>query len=292
MMIWVNTVIIAAYVLVMLVGPQFAPLDPTEFQWGEGNLPPAWVQNGNVPGEKQHLLGTDTYGRDLFSRLIYATRTTLLLALVSVPLSGCLGLLIGVIAGYFGGQVDNLLMRFTDLFNAFPAILFAILIMLIFQRTPFGLLLNGLVVLILAFTLIGWVNLARLVRAAVLSVKEELYVEAARSVGLRAGRILLRYILPNILGLVVIWAMTAIARVIVLEALLGYIGIGIVPAIGETRFVVTSWGGLFFEGRQAIHSNPVRLVAPALCVIVAAVSFTLLGDELRDTLDPRLRRLG
>jgi peptide/nickel transport system permease protein len=86
--------------------------------------------------------------------------------------------------------------------------------------------------------------------------------------------------------------MTAIARVIVLEALLGYIGIGIVPAIGETRFVVTSWGGLFFEGRQAIHSNPVRLVAPALCVIVAAVSFTLLGDELRDTLDPRLRRLG
>jgi ABC-type dipeptide/oligopeptide/nickel transport system permease subunit len=215
----------------------------------------------------------------------------MLLALVSVPLAALLGVIVGLIAGYFGGRTDNLLMRVTDLFSAFPAILFLILFMLIFRLTPFGKWLNGLVVLALALLLVGWVSLARLVRSAVLSTKQELYVEAARATGVKERRILLKYMLPNIFGLVIVWMITAIPRVIILEALLGYIGIGIVPDIEEARFVVTSWGGLFFEGRQAIHSNPVRLLAPAICVIVASVSFSILGDDLRDILDPRSNKL-
>lgn len=290
LMVWITSSIIVFFILVAAIGPFLAPHDPTEFHWKEGNLPPAWVSHNQISGDSRYLLGTDLNGRDVLSRLIYGTRTTMLLALVSVPLAALLGVVVGVLAGYFGGRTDQLLMRGTDIFSAFPSVLFSILIMLILWRTPFGSWLNGLGVLVLAFFLIGWVSLARLVRSAVLATKQELYIEAAHATGVREGRILFRYILPSILGLVIVWAMTAIPRVIILEALLGYIGIGITPDIEQAGFVVTSWGGLFLDGRQAIHSNPVRLVAPAICVILASVSFTLFGDELRDLLDPHSKR--
>jgi oligopeptide transport system permease protein len=291
-MFWVFASIAGFMLLVTLIGPLLAPYDPTAFHWQQGNLPPFWAVTDKNPGDPVYLLGTDLNGRDNFSRLIFGTRTTMLLALISVPLAALLGTTVGITAGYLGGRTDNLLMRASELFGALPAILFTILIMLIFRQTPFGKWLNGMGVLVLAFFLVGWVSLARLVRGAVLTIKQELFVEAARATGVRERRILFKYILPNILGLVIIWCMAAIPRVIILEALLGYIGIGITPDIEEARFVVTSWGGLFLEGRQAINSNPVRLVAPAILVILASVSFTMLGDELRDTLDPRLNRLG
>lgn len=287
LMMWINGFVVLFFILVALLGPLLAPHDPTEFHWQQSKLPPAWVSYTRSSGETQYLLGTDMDGRDLLSRLLYGTRTTMLLAIVSVPLAALLGTTIGILSGYFSGRTDQLLMRATDIFSAFPSILFSILIMLILWKTPFGKWLNGLGVLTLAFFLIGWVSLARLVRSAVLSIKKELYIEAAHANGLREGRILFRHILPGILGLVMVWSVTAIPRVIILEALLGYIGIGITPDIEQARFVVTSWGGLFLDGRQAIHSNPVRLIAPTLCVMLAVVSFTLLGDELRDLLDPR-----
>ncbi len=290
-MIWVSASIAGFFVLLALVGPFLAPHDPTEFHWEQGNLPPAWVSSSKASGQIEYLLGSDLNGRDNLSRLIYGTRTTMLIALISVPLAALLGVTVGIFSGYFGGRTDNLLMRSTDIFSSLPSILFTILVMLIFRDTPFGKWLNGLGVVILAFFLVGWVSLARLVRGAVLTIKHQLYIEAARATGSRESRILFKYILPNILGLVVVWCVTAIPRVIILEALLGYIGIGISPDIEEARFVVTSWGGLFFEGRQAINANPVRLVAPAICVILAAASFTLLGDGLHDSLDPRLKAL-
>ena len=289
-MFWLFAGIAIFFILIAIIGPFIAPHNPTDFHWEQGNLHPIWVPQNQYTGSDVYLLGTDTNGRDNFSRLIYGTRTTLLLAFISVPLAALLGITVGIVSGYFGGRTDSLLMRFTDIFSAFPAILFSILIMLIFRHRPFGGWLNGFGVLVLAFFLVGWVSLARLVRGAVLSIKQELYVEAARATGLKEKRILFRYILPNIIGLVIIWSIAAIPRVIILEALLGYIGIGITPDIEEAHFVVTSWGGLLSEGRLAIHANPVRLIAPAVCVILAALSFTFIGDELRDSLDPRSNR--
>jgi ABC-type dipeptide/oligopeptide/nickel transport system permease subunit len=286
----VSMLIIIGFVLLAIFAPLAAPQDPWKLGF-KRNLPPAWVQNSARPGEAQYPLGTDTLGRDIASRVIYGARTALVVALLAAPLAAIFGTLIGLLAGYTGGRTEELLMRGTDIFSAFPAILFAIAVVLILRESPVSRMLNGMLVLVIAFMLIDWVSLARIIRGAVLAEKQELYVEAARQLGLSHRRILFRHILPNCLALIIVWLMAAISRVIILEAFLGYVGVEISGSTRGLDFAAMSWGGLFFDGRSLIHSNPIVLVAPSACVILVAVSFTLLGDRLRDALDPRVRSM-
>ncbi len=286
----ISLVIIAAFIVVALIAPLVAPQDPWKMSFKQG-LPPAWVQNAPRPGQAQYLLGTDTTGRDVASRLIYGARTALVVALLAAPLAAIFGTLIGLIAGFAGGRVEEFMMRGTDIFSAFPAILFTISVVLILRQEPISQMLNGMLVLVIAFVLIGWVSLARIIRGAVLAEKQELYVEAARQLGMSQRRILFRHILPNCFALIIVWLMAAISRVIILEAFLGYVGVEVSTTTRGLDFSVISWGGLFYDGRALIHTNAVVLLAPAVCVILIAVSFTLLGDRLRDALDPRVRGL-
>lgn len=286
-----SLLVIGGFVSAALLAPLLAPYDPHTMSWGSDNLPPVWMRANRPPGAPLHLLGTDTVGRDLLSRLLYGARAALWLALLAAPLAALIGALVGVPAGFFGGRTDQLLMRLTDVFAAFPAIMFSVLLVFILRNTWVGSFQNGQLTLVLAFALIAWVGAARLTRGAVLTIRQELYIEAAQSVGASNSRILLRHVLPNISSLIVVWLTTAIPRAVILEALLGYIGIRLTEAGAGGEFYVTSWGGLFFEGRAALHSNPTLLVAPSICVILIAVAFIFLGDRLRDALDPRLRDL-
>ncbi len=283
-----SLVIIGLFLIVALFAPYLAPYDPLELGWGNDSLPPAWVHTPARSGVAEHPLGTDRVGRDLLSRLMYGARTALFVALLAAPLAAVAGALVGVVAGYFGGWVDQLLMRLTDVFAAFPGIMFSVLLVFILRETRLGNWQNGRMTLVLAFALIAWVAVARLVRAAVLGARQELYVEAAQSVGVPNGRLLFRHILPNVANLIVVWMTSAIPRVIIMEALLGYIGIRITAAGQGAEFYVTSWGGMFFDGRAALRATPTLLIAPSVCVILIAVAFTFLGDRLRDALDPRL----
>jgi ABC-type dipeptide/oligopeptide/nickel transport system permease subunit len=286
----VSIAVLSLFLLAAVFAEQIAPHDPQELGWGTDNLPPAWVQTGLKPGSPEHLLGTDKVGRDILSRLIYGTRTAMFVALIAAPLAAVLGALVGILAGFYGGSVEQGLMRTTDLFGAYPAIMFSVLLVLLLRDTVVGNWAGGLLTLILAFALIGWVSVARLVRGAVLILREEPFIEAARSVGVQNHRILWRHLLPNITSLVLVWLTTAIPRVIILEALLGYIGLRITATAEAMAFYVTSWGGMFFDGRGALRSNPVLLIGPSVCVILVVVSFTILGDTLRDWLDPRLQK--
>lgn len=281
--------IILFFVLAAVFAESLAPYDPQRLGWGNDNRPPAWVQSGLKPGTPEHLLGTDRLGRDMLSRLLYGTRTAMFIGLLAAPLAALLGLLVGGAAGFYGGALDLWLVRLMDVFGAFPAIMFSVLAVLVLRDTWFGDVGGGLLTLALAYALIAWVGMARLIRTAVLVLRQELYVEAARSVGAPSLRILFRHILPNCLGLALVWLSAAIPRAIILEALLGYIGLRVTKTIDATTFYVTSWGGMFFDGRGALSSNPTLLIAPAVCVALIAASFTLLSDLLRDQLDPRLR---
>jgi ABC-type dipeptide/oligopeptide/nickel transport system permease subunit len=286
--------VILFFTLVAVLAPVLAPHNPLELGFGQAYLPPSWVREsatGRV-GDPQFFLGTDTAGRDILSRLIYGTRASMFIGLSVTPIVGVLGTVIGLAAGYTGGRKGSLIMRVTDIFNAFPAIMFYVLIALIVRETAFGLWMNGLATLLLALVLIGWVGLARQTRSAVLSIKESQFVEAARSVGATNRRIVMRHVLPNCLSLIVIWMAFAVPRMIMVEAMLGYLGIGLTPVVDSSQsFFVTTWGGLLLDGRMAINTRPLILLAPALCVALVGMAFTFVGDALRDLLDPRMRDL-
>lgn len=268
------------------LAPHITPYDPRK-QTVESNLPPYGMQWLGIRGTPQHLLGTDFAGRDILSRLIYGTRTAMALSLLAVPIAAFLGTMVGLFSGYYGGRTDAILMRATDVINAFPAIMFAVLIVLLLRETAAGKLMNGLISLTLAFSLIAWVTLARLVRSRVLTIKQNLYVEAARSVGASHMRVLFRHIFPNCASLILVWLMAAIPKVIILEALLGYIGVGITPSVAGAEFIVTSFGGIFREGQRGIHSNPTMIITVSLLVGLLCGGFNLLGDSLRSALDPK-----
>jgi ABC-type dipeptide/oligopeptide/nickel transport system permease subunit len=286
--------VITFFTLVAVLAPVLAPHDPLELGFGRVYLPPSWVKESAIgkTGDPRFLLGTDTSGRDILSRLIYGTRASMFIGLSATPIVAVVGTLIGLAAGYAGGRKGNLIMRVTDVFYAFPAIMFYVLITLIFRETALGTWMNGMVTLLLALVLIGWVGLARLTRSAVLSIKESQFVEAARSIGASNRRIVVRHVLPNCLSLIVVWMAFAVPRMIMVEAILGYLGIGLTPVVDSSESVfLTTWGGLFLDGRMAINTHPIMLLAPTLCVALVGMAFTFVGDALRDVLDPRMRNL-
>jgi oligopeptide transport system permease protein len=236
--------------------------------------------NTRVGPTTEHYFGTDHLGRDVFTRIIYGGRVSLGVAFVGSLTALVIGVTYGAIAGYLGGLVDDLMMRFVDLMFGFPFLLFVILMMLVVRPSaPAGL---KLAVMFLALGAISWLNVARLVRGQFLSLREKEFVEAARATGTTPGRIVLRHLLPNSIGPVVVWLTLQIPNLILLESTLSFIGLG---AGSEAP----SWGQMLWDGRQAMRTLPHLTIFPGLAITVTMLAFNFFGDGLRDALDPTLR---
>ncbi len=278
--VWFSLIVMLTFVLMAVLAPWLAPHDPYKRGLSNFNLPPVWEQNTSTPGIAEFPLGTDRYGRDILSRLLYGTRTALFLALAAVPLAALIGTLIGLVAGYAGGRLDSSLMFFTDTVNSLPGIMFLVIIVLIFRSLLSPTWSHGLLTLVVGFAVIGWVSLARLIRTNVLQLKSQLFVEAAIGIGATPWRIITRHLLPNVSHVILVWVINIIPAVILLEAVLGYIGIGVTSAVDGGEFTVVSWGGMFFSGRSALNHNPLMLIIPSLCILLISMSFLLMGDFL------------
>jgi len=222
-----------------------------------------------------HLLGTDQLGRDTLSRLMFGARISLTIGVLVQGIILVLGGTIGLVAGYAGGRIDNLLMRFTDVWYAFPDLIFVLVLVSVFSPSVLS--------IFAAIGIVNWVTLARIVRGQVLSIKEKEFVESARAVGSSHFKIVTRHLVPNALGPVIVTLTFGIPQAIFLEAVLSYLGVGIQPP-------TASWGVMVQEGYDAIFSSPGQVFFPAVAIAVTMLSFTFIGDGLRDALDPRMRR--
>lgn len=284
-------VVIILFFLVAIFANVIAPHNPLQMNSGKDYLPPVFVEKSaaNKVGTSEFLLGTDTLGRDVLSRVIYGARVSMIVGFLPTIIVLLVGTTVGLLAGFYGGTWDNLLMRLTDVIYAFPDILFFIVIMVSLRDTVIGNLFNGLFLLFVALALVNWVGDARIVRGQVLSLKNNDFVEAARCIGAKDSRIMLKHILPNSLGPIIIVTALQIPGMIITEAILGYLGLGLRPATDPRSFFITSWGALLLEGQSAINVQPWMLLSPAICVSLVVLAFTFLGDGLRDAFDPRLR---
>ena len=262
---WTSAAVLGLIVLAALLAERIAPFGPNEQDITQRLRPPAWGA---------HLLGTDEVGRDILSRLIYGARVSLLVGVVAVGLSCPLGVLVGLVAGYAGRRVDDALMRITDIQLAIPTILLAIAVVAVLGP---GL---GNVILTLAVT--GWTLYARLVRGETLAVKGREFVQAARANGAGDTRIMARHVLPNVFSPVIVVAVFAVANMIVLEATLSFLGLGVEPS-------VVTWGRMLNGGRLYLSTAWWLTAFPGLAIFVTVLAVNLLGDHLRDWLDPRLR---
>jgi peptide/nickel transport system permease protein len=249
---------------IALAAPWLAPFDPYQ----------VYPERSLMPPGREHLMGTDLLGRDIFSRVLYGARVSLLIGFVSVGISAAVGVVLGLLAGYYGGLLDNLVMRLIDTLMAFPGILLALTIV--------ALLGPGLVNVMIAVGIGGIANYARLVRASVLSIKEEVYVEAARSVGVRDRRIIFRHVLPNALPPVLVLASMSYGWALLSAAGLSFLGLGATPPLAE-------WGAMLSDGRSLMWDAPWTAIFPGIAILCVVLAANLLGDALRDILDPRLR---
>lgn len=283
--VWLSLAVLFSFALIALAAPWITDVEPRRMDAVHANLKPIWMRtDGAVAG---YWLGSDHLGRDNFSRLIYGSRVSVFLAFSAVPLAAVFGMLIGIGPTYLGGWAEYIVMRLIDILSAFPMILFSVLVIMILRDRPAGQFMGGLLTLPIAFTAIGWVSLARLLRAAVLQLKQQSFIEAARSIGATNARIIFRHLLPNTFDLVLVWMINTIPVVILLEASLGYLGVDIVNGYHGNEFRVASWGGLFFDGRSKIFYNPFMLLAPTLCVLLISLSFALIGDAVDKYLNRR-----
>jgi oligopeptide transport system permease protein len=299
-------IVICINILVAIFAPYIAPSDYKTQNYTALNSAPEWVvklfpnmkpigeTGGYVRVNNSFLLGSDNLGRDMLSRIIYGSRISLSVAFVGPFFSLLVGTIFGMVAGYAGGRADNLMMRFVDIMYAFPTLLLVILLMAFFRASfnaseqgslayrlnridsAFG----GMLFIFIGIGLTSWMDTARLARGQVLSIRQKEYIEAAISVGSRDGAIMLRHVLPNILGPIVVAESLAIPRYISFEAFLSFIGLGVNPP-------TPSWGSMIADGSNAIVSYPNQAIFPALALFFVMFAFNFLGDGLRDALDPR-----
>jgi oligopeptide transport system permease protein len=276
---------------VALAAPVIAPHNPvrSDVRHAGTYRQAAWIKDPNPlrTGTWEYPLGSDSVGRDVFSRLIYGTRVSLIVGFIPMVFTLLFGVTIGLISGYAGGWLDNILMRFTDVVYAFPARLFFIIMQIAFKESAFGNLLNGLVLLFITLSIVSWTSVARLVRGQVLFLKEKEFVEAARTIGTRDGMIVLRHILPNTLGPIIVAGAFIVPGAIITEAILSYLGIGMRPSVDPNNPFPSSWGNMLLDGSKSWQSQPGRLIAPSVAVGLITTAFTFVGDGLRDALDPR-----
>jgi oligopeptide transport system permease protein len=282
-------VVIVLFTLIALFAPLIAPFSPVQQTSNNSLRQPAWVQTGDPTkmGRPEYLLGTDAIGRDILSQLIYGTRVSLVVGFIPQIIILLIGLPIGLISGYIGGRTDNLLMRLTDMVYAFPDVLFIITLTTAFRETWLGQTFNGLVLIFFALAIVGWTGVARLVRGQVLSLKEKEFIEAARAVGVPTPQLLFRHILPNTLAPIIVAVAFGVPGAIIAEAFLTFVGTGMRPSLDPNNAFPTSWGSMLLDGYSNISSGPWYLLFPVMCVGLLTMSFTFLGDGLRDALDPR-----
>lgn len=282
-------VVIVIYVVVALFAPWIAPFNPVTQTPNNSLRMPAWVQTDNpkYSGQAQYPLGTDSIGRDQLSRLIYGIRVSLLVGVLPQIFIVGVGVLIGLVSGFAGGWLDNVLMRFTEIVAAFPDLLFIITLTVAFRDTWYGKSFNGLLLIFTALAVIGWTGMARLVRGQVLSLKQKEFIEAAQAVGVPTGRLLWRHVLPNTLAPIIVSVSFSIPGLILSEAILTVIGVGMRPSVDPANPLPTSLGVMLQDGYSNISSGPWMLLFPVLAIAILVLSFTFLGDGLRDALDPR-----
>jgi peptide/nickel transport system permease protein len=263
----VGLVIILALVLTAIFAPLIAPYDPTLGSLGDRLTPPSWQEGGS----SAHLLGTDKLGRDTLSRLIYGARTSLTVAVIAIVVAGSMGSLLGIAAGYLGGWVDIIIMRLVDLAFAFPTILLAMVLAVIFEASFTN--------IILVISLVLWAEYARMARGETLKVKEMDFVALAQVAGVSELKIMLRHILPNVASSLIVLATLQVGIVIIMESSLSFLGVGIPPPTPD-------WGSMIAEGRSYIVSAWWLSVVPGVAIVVTVLSFNLLGDTLTELLNP------
>jgi peptide/nickel transport system permease protein len=256
--------VIVTLIVAAVFAPILAPYDPYAVSLDTRLLAP----------DAKHLLGTDELGRDILSRLLYGARVSLWVGIVTVALSGVIGITGGVVAGYLGGYWDAVIMRLVDVFLAFPVIVLAIAIVAV--RGP------GLTNVLIALALVYWTTYARVSRSIVLALREEEYTWAARTLGATPTRIMLRHLLPNAVAPLIVLASLGMGNAIVAEAALSFLGLGIQPP-------EASWGSMLNFGMQFLRDASFLSTTPGLAIFITVLGFNLLGDGLRDALDPRLR---
>ncbi|HEY7539479.1 MAG TPA: ABC transporter permease [Methylomirabilota bacterium] len=264
--------IVGVFVIAALFANVLSPADPEEQTLRDRFRPPVWDERGTV----KHVLGTDRLGRDLLSRIIWGARVSLTAGVLTVLLASAVGAGVGLVAGYYGGRVDIVLMRATDATMSFPVILLALIL-----AVTVG---PSFVNVVIAIAVILWARFARVIRGQVLTLMELDFITQARIAGASAARIILRHLLPNTLNTLVVLTTLQVGYVIIVEASLSFLGAGIPPP-------TPAWGSMISEGRDFVTSAWWVSFFPGLAILLVVLAFNLLGDWLRDTLDPKLRQL-
>lgn len=266
-----GTAVVVGAILVAALAPSLAPSDPVRNRLLERLTPPMWADGGSA----RHPLGTDTLGRDVLSRLLYGARVSLVVGLAAVLVAGVVGVAFGLVAGYRGGWPDDLLMRLGDIQLAFPVLLLGVVVTAVLGA--------NLTNMILVLGASGWVTYARIARGETLSLKEREFVAAARALGAPARHVVARHLLPNVLPPLMVVTTFSVARTIIAEASLSFLGLGLPPP-------TPSWGAMLDEGRNYITTGWWLALFPGLAILVLVLAINLCGDWLRDALDPRMEK--
>lgn len=269
---WIPVLLIATMVIMAVFAPLLTSHSPIDQSLSTRLVPPAWEERGRA----EHLLGTDHFGRDVFSRLVYGARVSLIVVVLSLLVGGGVGLAVGIVSGYVGGKLDSFLMRLVDAAFTFPAILFALLLAVTMGQ--------GLNTLIIAISLLLWANFARVIRGEVLALKQRDFIALAKVHGCSPLRIMAVHILPNVMNTFMVLVTLNIGVVIVAEASLSFLGAGVPPP-------TPTWGLMVAEGRGRITSAWWLSLVPGVAITLVVLAFNLFGDWLRDQLDPKLRQL-
>jgi oligopeptide transport system permease protein len=262
----VSMVLLAIIAGMAALAPWLSPHPYDEVYWERIQAPPDFAN--------AHWFGTDGNGRDLFVRTLYGARVSLMVGILATAVSLVIGVTWGAIAGYFGGHLDNLMMRFVDIMYSLPFMFFVILLMVVFGRNIF--------LIFIAIGAVEWLTMARIVRGQTLSVKGKEFIEAARAAGVPNRKIIRRHIIPNLLGPVVVYVTLTVPQVILIESFLSFLGLGVQEPL-------TSWGVLIEDGAANMETSPWMLIYPATFLAVTLFCFNFIGDGLRDALDPKDR---
>lgn len=269
----VSVFVLLAVVLSAILAPVLSPQDPFKTQAADNLLPPSW----------ENPFGTDDMGRDVFSRILHGGRVSLTVGFLATFVSLIFGLIIGGVAGYYGGTLDNVLMRFTDLFLSFPTLFVLILLSSLLRETRMNFLRSGMLPVVFVIAILSWMGLARLVRASFLSLREQEFVEVARAIGAGNLRIIVRHILPNSLSAIIVNSTLFVAYSIITESGLSYLGFGVQPP-------TPTWGNMLNRAQIYVYVAPWLGIFPGLMIFLTVIAINYIGDGLRDALDPRTIR--
>lgn len=264
----IGFILLMLVVLSSLFAGFITPYDPAKQNIVEKLLPPAWCKGGSP----EHLLGTDSLGRDMFARCLYGARVSLLVGICSVIVAGIIGTLLGLISGYYGGWADRVIMRIADAFHAIPRILLAMVVLFVMGPSVFT--------LIMVIGVTNWVSYARIIRSEVLSIKEKEYVKASRTIGTGNFAIIRRHILPNVFAQFIVVSTISVASSIIIEATMSFLGLGIQPP-------TVSWGVMLADGRNYLATEWWVCTFPGIAITLTVLGIMFLGNWLRDVLDPK-----